>query len=75
MAENKKPLKDKGDSKMKKTDNRMDSAEIWIDGELVETVKIAFPSQLWRAMDKLPDNSTVICKWINGKQKTFKVSR
>lgn len=60
---------------MKKKKNRMDSAEIWIDGELVETVKITFPGQLWRAMDKLPDNSTVICKWTNGKQKTFKVSR
>ena len=60
---------------MKKKEIEMESAEIWIDGELVETIKIAFPSQLWRAMDKLPNNSTVICKWTNGKQKSFKVSR
>ena len=60
---------------MKKKENRMESAEIWIDGELVETVKILFPSQPWRVMDKLPNNSTVICTWTNGKQKTFKVSR
>ena len=60
---------------MKKKENRMESAEIWVDGELVETVQILFPSQLWRAMDRLPNNSTVICKWTNGKQKSFKISR
>ena len=60
---------------MKKKEIKMESADIWVDGELVETIKIEFPSQLWRAMDKLPDNSTVVCKWTNGRRKTFKVSR
>lgn len=60
---------------MKKRDDKLGSAEIWIDGELVETIQISFPGQLWRAMDRLPNNSTVICKWTNGKQKSFKVSR
>lgn len=59
---------------MKKKEIKMESAEIWIDGELVETIQILFPSQLWRAMDKLPNNSTVICKWTDGRQKSFKVS-
>ncbi len=60
---------------MKKKEDKLGSAEIWIDGELIKILQISVPSQLWRVMEQLPNNSTVICKWTNGKQKTFKVSR
>ena len=60
---------------MKKNEDEMKLAEIWLDGELVETVQISFPGQLWRAMDRLPSGAEIVCTWKSGRKKTFKISR
>ncbi len=60
---------------MKKKEDKLGSAEIWIDGELVKILQILFPSQLWRTMDRLPSGAEIVCTWKSGRKKIFKISR
>ena len=60
---------------MKKNEDEMKFAEVWLEGELIETVQINAPAKLWRTMDRLPSGAEIVCTWKSGRKKTFKISR